>query len=258
MRSYEETGKTVDEALSNVLRRLGLDRDEVTVHVLSEGRAGILGIGAEPARIRVDIPDPGEPLAGEAEDDDLDAEDSAAVAELDEVEADEEEYEELDLDEVADVGQTIVERILDTLQLDALVEVRDTPDDLLETGAPELTLDITGRDLGILIGRRGETLSSLQFIVNLLLSRKLEQRASVLVDVEGYRLRRQRTLRGLAQRVAERVVSSRQSVTLEAMPPAERRIVHLTLADHPSVRTFSTGTGDDRKVVVAPKLGDTF
>lgn len=256
MRSYEETGKTVDEALSNALRRLGLDRDEVTVHVLSEGRAGILGIGAEPARIRVDIPDPGEPLAGDA--DDLDAEDGVAVAELDEEDADAEEYEDLDLDEVADVGQAIVERILDTLQLDALVEVRDTPDDLLETGAPEITLDITGRDLGILIGRRGETLSSLQFIVNLMLSRKLGQRASILVDVEGYRLRRQRTLRGLAQRIAERVVSSRQSVTLEAMPPAERRIVHLTLADHPSVRTFSTGTGDDRKVVVAPKLGDTF
>ena len=250
MRSYEETGKTVDDAIANALRRLGLERDEVNIQVLSEGRAGILGLGAEPARIRIEIPDPGEPVdvaevAPEAS--------VTAVAE-DEAEIDEiEEIEEIDLDEVADLGQTVVERILDALQLDALVEVRDTPADLVATGSAEIILDITGRDLGALIGRRGETLAALQFLVNLILARKLEQRVSVLVDVEGYRVRRERSLRGLATRVAERVAANNQAVTLEAMPPAERRIVHLTLADHPAVQTFSTGVGDERKVVIAPK-----
>lgn len=255
MRSYEETGKSVDEAVANGLRRLGLERDEVTVHVITEGRAGILGLGSEPARVRIDIPDPGEPLTGGPNVEptaelveEVDDEDAAEA-----VEDEEEEYEEIDLDEVADVAQTIVERILDALQIDALVEVRDTPADLIETGSPELTVDIAGRDLGALIGRRGETLSALQFIVNLVLARKMEQRVNVLVDIEGYRVRRERSLRGLATRMAERVAANHQAITLEAMPPAERRIVHLTLAEHPAVHTFSTGVGDDRKVVIAPK-----
>ena len=249
MRSYEETGKTVDDAIANGLRRLGLDRDEVTIHVISEGRAGILGLGAEPARIRIEIPDPGEPVDVAPL---ADVEPTAAVA-LADLDEDEELEEEIDLDELADVAQTVVERILDALQLDALVEVRDTPADLIATGSPEVTLAITGRDLGALIGRRGETLAALQFIVNLILARKLERRASVLVDVEGYRVRRERSLRGLASRVADRVAANHQPVTLEAMPPAERRIVHLTLADHPAVQTYSTGVGDERKVVIAPK-----
>ena len=249
MRSDEETGKTVDDAIANGLRRLGLERDEVTIHVISEGRAGILGLGAEPARIRIEIPDPGEPV-DVAPLADVEPTAAAALADLDE---DEELEEEIDLDELADVAQTVVERILDALQLDALVEVRDTPADLIATGSPEVTLAITGRDLGALIGRRGETLAALQFIVNLILARKLERRASVLVDVEGYRVRRERSLRGLASRVADRVAANHQPVTLEAMPPAERRIVHLTLADHPAVQTYSTGVGDERKVVIAPK-----
>ena len=249
MRSYEETGKTVDDAIANGLRRLGLERDEVTIHVISEGRAGILGLGAEPARIRIEIPDPGEPVDVAPL---ADVEPTAAVA-LADLDEDEELEEEIDLDELADVAQTVVERILDALQLDALVEVRDTPADLIATGSPEVTLAITGRDLGALIGRRGETLAALQFIVNLILARKLERRASVLVDVEGYRVRRERSLRGLASRVADRVAANHQPVTLEAMPPAERHIVHLTLADHPAVQTYSTGVGDERKVVIAPK-----
>ena len=249
MRSYEETGKTVDDAIANGLRRLGLERDEVTIHVISEGRAGILGLGAEPARIRIEIPDPGEPV-DVAPLADVEPTAAAALVDLDE---DEELEEEIDLDELADVAQTVVERILDALQLDALVEVRDTPADLIATGSPEVTLAITGRDLGALIGRRGETLAALQFIVNLILARKLERRASVLVDVEGYRVRRERSLRGLASRVADRVAANHQPVTLEAMPPAERRIVHLALADHPAVQTYSTGVGDERKVVIAPK-----
>ena len=250
MRSYEETGKTVDEAIANGLRRLGLERDEVTIQVISEGRAGILGLGAEPARIRIEIPDPGEPVEVAPL---ADIEPTTAVALVDRDEEDLEEEIEIDLDELADVAQTVVERILDALRLDALVEVHSTPADLVATGSPELTLEITGRDLGALIGRRGETLGALQFLVNLILARKLERRVSVLVDVEGYRVRRERSLRGLATRVADRVAANHQPVTLEAMPPAERRIVHLTLADHPAVQTYSTGVGDERKVVIAPK-----
>jgi spoIIIJ-associated protein len=102
----------------------------------------------------------------------------------------------------------------------------------------------------VLIGRRGETLTSLQFVTNLILSRRLRRFARLGVDVESYRLRREESLRGLAQRMAERVQASRQSVTLEAMPPHERRIIHLTLNDHPHVMTQSIGEDAERKVVI--------
>lgn len=114
-------------------------------------------------------------------------------------------------------------------------------------------LDIHGQDLGILIGRRGATLTALQFITNLILSHRVRQWVQVTVDVENYRLRREASLRGLAERMAERVRTAQQPVTLEAMPAHERRIVHLALADNPYVSTQSIGQDEDRKVVIVPQ-----
>jgi spoIIIJ-associated protein len=133
------------------------------------------------------------------------------------------------------------------------IEVKPVPETAGDDGFAA-SLDVVGaEDVGILIGRRGETLSSLQFMVTLIVSRKVGHWTKVLVDVEGYRARREVSLRSMASRMAQRVVQTRQPVALEAMPPNERRVIHLTLQEHPSVTTSSSGEGDTRHVVILPK-----
>jgi spoIIIJ-associated protein len=114
-------------------------------------------------------------------------------------------------------------------------------------------VDLNERDQNTLVGRRGETLDAIQFLVNLVLSRQTDNWARITVDVEGYRLRRKHSLINLARRTAEQVQTRGQAIPLEAMSPAERRIIHMTLADHPSVTTESSGAEPDRRVVVLPK-----
>ncbi len=118
---------------------------------------------------------------------------------------------------------------------------------------PEFVLDIVGADLGILIGRRGETLRDLEYICRLIVSQEMHHTVRFAVDVEGYRARRERVLRELARRMADRVRQNRQPITLEAMPPHERRIVHITLREHPTVKTQSIGEGEHRRVMILPK-----
>lgn len=116
------------------------------------------------------------------------------------------------------------------------------------------SIDITGEDSGLLIGRRGETLRALQFLVNLIVRQRLKEQAQrVVLDIEGYRERRYSSLHDMALRVAEKVAGTGRAVSLEPMPAAERRVIHLALADHPRVSTESTGMGESRKVTIAPK-----
>jgi spoIIIJ-associated protein len=119
-------------------------------------------------------------------------------------------------------------------------------------GMIQSVLDVDGEDLGLLIGRRGQTLASLQYLLNLILAKQLGKRVAFGVDVDGYRRRREEALISLARRSASRVRSTGRSVTLEPMPPNERRIVHITLADDPAVITVSIGEGDARKVAITP------
>ncbi len=118
------------------------------------------------------------------------------------------------------------------------------------TPSGNLVFNLEGEDAGLLIGRRGETLASLQFLVNFILSRKLKGRVSVVIDVEGYKQRRDEALKALASRMAEKVVATGRPVTLEPMPARERRIVHMALSDHPKVSTESVGQGEARKVTL--------
>ena len=118
-----------------------------------------------------------------------------------------------------------------------------------EVGGP--IIDLSGEDSGLLIGRRGQTLQSLQFLVNLIVRRKFDD-VRVVLDVEGYRQRRESSLRDMATKVASRVAQSNRSVTLEPMPPADRRIIHTTLSEYPGVTTESAGVGDNRKVTIMP------
>ena len=121
-----------------------------------------------------------------------------------------------------------------------------------DSGGP--VIDITGDDSGLLIGRRGETLRALQFLVNLAVRNSLGgEGVRVILDVERYRERRHNSLHEMALRVADRVANTGRAISLEPMPAAERRVIHMALADHPGVSTESTGFGDSRQVTVAPK-----
>ncbi|MCL5109760.1 MAG: protein jag [Chloroflexi bacterium] len=231
MESLEVSAKTVEEAIRVALAKLGKTRDEVHISILSEGSRGILGLGGEEARILV------APIEDEEE--------GAAQGE-------EEAGPEATTEDLLALGTEVLERLLSGMRVKAEVTVRQTVPDADGQSTPAV-LDIKGDDLGILIGRRGETLTSLQFVTNLIISRQLRRFARLGVDVESYRLRREESLRGLAQRMAERVRATHQSVMLEAMPPHERRIIHLTLNDSPYVSTQSIGEESERKVVIMPK-----
>lgn len=217
MESVDVSAKTVDEAVEKALAQLGLDRSEVEIEVIKEGRTGILGIGGEEARVVVR---PKSEVALQGED--------------------------------VQCAMEVLQKLVSLLGIDATVQVRapETPGD--GVGLVKAVLDVSGEDLGILIGRRGDTLASLQYVVNLMVGRRLKTKTAFGIDVEGYRRRREQSLRKLALHMADRVKGTRQTVTLEPMPPNERRIVHLALARDPAVITESIGEGENRKVVIYP------
>ena len=117
-----------------------------------------------------------------------------------------------------------------------------------------LFVDVSGDDLGILIGRRGETLTALQYITRLIVAKELEEPVAVVIDIEGYRARREQQLRRLARRMADQAIELGRTMVLEPMPANERRIIHIELREHPSVTTESIGEGPRRKVTIIPKL----
>ncbi|MFH1560494.1 MAG: RNA-binding cell elongation regulator Jag/EloR [Chloroflexota bacterium] len=209
METLEVTGRSVEEAIEIALNQLGAERNQVEVDVISPGKGGILGFGAEPARVRVTLTTPPSGLL--------------AVAKL------------------------TIDNLLRTMKVSALASLRPQQPGQQDT----VEMDIEGEDSGLLIGRRGETLRALQFIANILVGQRTDGR--VILDVEGYLERRYASLRTLATRVAERVLATGHSITLEPMAPNERRIIHITLADHPRVITESTGVGEGRKITVSPQ-----
>jgi len=218
-RSVEVTGKSVDEAIEKALEQLEADRDRVQIQILAEGSRGVLGLGAEKARVRVTL-----------------SEEESAPPEMD----------------VAQLALETLRNLLRYMGIQAEVVVQEASGD----ESLPVVLEVKGDNLGILIGRQGETLRDLQYITRLIVSRKLQRWANVVVDVEGYKRRRQRTLTELAERMAKRVVTDGRPMTLEPMPAHERRIVHMALRDHQSVSTESTGEGSRRKVVIVPKESD--
>jgi spoIIIJ-associated protein len=220
MEEVEASGKTVDEAIASALEQLQMDRSQVEVEIISAGRAGLFGLGGENARVMV------RPITTE----------------------------QVGLDSpTIKMAVEFLQRLLELMSIDAEVTARlpETPGD--GVGRASAVLDVAGEDLGILIGRRGSTLASLQYTVNHMVSRQLKSKALVTVDVEGYRRRREENLKGLALRLAEKVKNTGRTITLEPMPANERRIVHLALAGDSQVTSFSLGDGESRKVAISLK-----
>lgn len=153
------------------------------------------------------------------------------------------------------VAKEIVRELLERMGVVADVVAVDNPSSvpLDPEEPPTVFIDVLGQDLGMLIGRRGEHLAQLQYLVNLLVNRRIETWTRVVLDVEGYRTRREESLVGLAERVGRQVARSRRPIVLEPMPPNERRIVHLTLRSNPDVTTESSGEGAARRITVQPR-----
>ncbi len=152
--------------------------------------------------------------------------------------------------ELVEVAKGVLEMLLSLLEIPASVESSTEEE---EGEISPITLDVRGEDLGILIGRRGQTLASLQYMVRLIVGHQTQVGLPIIVDVEGYKERRYEALRKLAWRIAEQVKDSKSPFSLEPMPAFERRIIHITLADSPDVITESSGFGEVRKVVIRPK-----
>ncbi len=232
--SLEVIAPTVEEAIARGAEELGIPEDELQVEVLDEGGKGFLGISPRQARIRlsVGIPDstieqPASEESGSAE---LSDEDSEAVRAA---------------------HDTVVE-LVQRLGLEAQVTAEWGEKDPKARIRP-LLVDVQGNDLGILIGHGGETLTALQYISRLIVAKELQKPVAVVIDIEGYRARREEQLGRLAQKMAAQAAELDQTMELEPMPPNERRIIHVALRDNPAVTTESIGEGSGRKVTIIPK-----
>ncbi len=249
--SAEYSARTVDEALRHAAEALGLPIADVEYEVVKDSSRAFLGVlRTGQAIIRVWPPTTGEgevvPTAElvKATEPEERAESEAPAAIL-----------ERNPPELEREACEVVSTLLDKMGLLAAVEVVDQGGEVdrdAEEVSP-LCLNVVGDDLGILIGRRGETLRDLQFITRLILRRKLGVWPNLVVDVEGYKDRRADVLGSLASRMADRVRQTGSPGVLEPMPAYERRIIHLTLSDDPDVYTESTGEGEARKVQILPK-----
>lgn len=153
------------------------------------------------------------------------------------------------------LGKEVTRELLAQMGVNADVMAVDNPSvmPIAADDPPTVFIDIMGRDLGMLIGRRGENLGQLQYMVNLLVNKRSDEWLRVIVDVEGYRSQREESLIGLAERVARQVARNRRPISLEPMPANERRIVHMTLKEQPDVRTESSGEGPNRRVTIYPQ-----
>lgn len=232
--TIEITAPTVEEAIEQGASELGVAKESLYVEILDEGGRSLLGLGARPARVRLTV------LSGRSSSRPASRPSPAAPVTAE------------DTEEALRVAREIVEELLQRMGVDAKVTSAWAKADA-ESDEPPLLVEIHGDDLSILIGRHGETLAALQYIARLIVGKELQRQVPMILDVEGYRARRERQLRQLARRMADQAVEQGRTLQLEPMPAFERRIVHIELRDNPQVTTESIGEGDQRKVTIIPR-----
>ncbi len=292
MQSVEVQGRTVDEAVRVALSRLGRSYEEVDVEVLKPGTPGVLGVGAEDALIRVTVrqgniarqpmspqpqgyypgnmiqPPMGQPIPnarpaaipamGQPIPNAIIPPGPPMGVPMEQVVQSRGGNQTFDVNELANLGRDVITNILRRMRIQARPQIEFLPPEPDENGeedtqSPVVTINLIGSDLGVLIGRRGEALTDLQYVFNLILNKKTRTWGKIMIDVEGYRTRRKANLVNLAHRMADQVMATRQPMTLEPMPAYERRLVHIALLDHPYIRSESFGEGEERKVTIFPK-----
>ncbi len=228
----ETEGDTIDAAIENALRLLGVEREKITVEIVSEGRKGILGFGSQKAKIRAELrksvvllktAEP-KPIAAEAPAPSIEA----SMA--------------------ADKAKQALEEILNRMGVEATVQQKSA------AKGDEIILDIRADNSGLLIGRKGQTLEALQYLITRIGGeRQGAEGPHIVVDVENYRERRRRSLEDMALRLGEKAKRQRKTVTVDALSAADRRIVHAALQDDPWVSTKSLGQGSYRRLLIIPE-----
>lgn len=232
MEYVETEGKTIDEAIENALRILAADRDRVTVDIVAEGSKGILGFGAQKARIRASlrrslIKEEKQAERQPSEEKRITEEGAAAVSQK---------------------GKEVLAEILSLMGVSAPIEVK--PGEIEE----EIILEIHGDNGGLLIGRKGQTLEALQYLLTRIISeRQGKEGPQVVVDTEHYRERRRKSLEDMALRLGEKAKRQRKTVTVDALGAADRRVIHVALQDDPWLTTKSLGTGGYRRLLIIPE-----
>jgi len=266
--TLEIIAPTAEEAIEQGLNELGLARDQVEIEILDEGSKGLFGLGNRQARVRLtlknqgpDTPTKEAPASAPApqaveqdqdfEEEDEDDFDDDFEDEEDDVFDDGTDYS-ADLENVSAIAKATVMELLEKMNLPR-VKVEATilhPED--EMDRPGIHINILGDDLSILIGKQAETLNALQYITRLIVGKEVGRGVNLVVDVEGYRTRREQNLRNLARRMASQAVKTGRKQMLEPMPANERRIIHLELRDNHDVSTESVGEEPRRKVTIIP------
>ncbi len=278
MQSVKTTGKTVEEAVQKALLELGIEEADAEIRVIEEGTKGIFGLGKKDAVVEVSVKGeetaPEEAaaavaaiFAGEEPAETAETPETAETAEapaekteeteetVSEVETEGEKperkreerpFSKEEQDETAEEAKKFLEGIFRAIGLSVTIEKMANEDRVL--------LNLHGDGLGILIGKRGRTLASLQYLTNLAAGKLYHHRYFVLLDVENYRIRREQTLTTLALRLADKAKRTGAPVALEPMDPAERRMIHLALQEDPEVMTESEGEGSYRHIVILPKM----
>ena len=236
MKTVEKIASTVENAIESGLMELGIKRDQAKIEVLEEeGRKGFLGLfGMKMARVRISCLD-----------DDRVSQEKARLRKSSEKRS-QDGFGDINTDEdIGEVACGFLKEMIEAMEIEASFEVEKKDD--------QFTVNISGDDLGMLIGRRGDTLESIQFLTNLAVSKKMAERKRVVVDIEGYRKRREETLVRLAQKLADKARKTGSRVVLEPMSPQERRIIHVALQDDSTISTYSEGQEPNRRVVISVK-----
>jgi spoIIIJ-associated protein len=279
--TLEIIAPTVEEAIQQGLDQLGLTADAVSVEVLDSGSKGLFGLGGRQVRVRISVnpppapevpastPEPKPAPAKKAESkpkvkdakprtEKKQAEPKAETKPVPKPEPKQEPKPvpqrpaHVEHDTVLNAAEEIVSKLIHhmgmTAQVSAHYDDSDGGDD-----HRTIQVDVRGEDLSALIGRHAETLAAFQHVASLIVGKQTQQWVQVVVDVEGYRARREKQIRQLANRMADQVTKTGRKVTMEPMPSSERRVVHIELRGHPAVKTESTGEEPYRKVVILPK-----
>ena len=263
----EKTGKTIEEAIQAAIAELGVKESDVEVEVLEEPSKKFLGLfGGNPAKIRATLKEVEPPKVKEIPvvkpvevveparvEEEIPVEPVVApaiepVLEPSPVEEEVSEPEPFNREKSIEAAKNFLQEVFAAMKLEVTMEVEEFEDSCV--------FDLSGKGLGVLIGRHGQALDSLQYLLNLAVNRKNEsEKIYFILDVEDYRRRREETLTKLAKSVAERAIKTRKDVKLEPMSRHERKIIHTVLQENNRVETHSAGEDPYRYVIVSPKRG---
>ncbi len=238
--TQEFIAPTVEEAIEQGAKHLGVVVEKLDVEVLDQGSKGLFGLGSRQARVRISLSND-EPIQKKPE------KPVPAPKVQNEVQQAKEEK-----DSVLKLAEDVVLDLLQKMHVEAQVEANYLPP-VDDRDQKMVQVEIQGKDLSILIGRRSETLNSLQYISSLIIAKELGEWVPLMIDVQGYRERRERQLKLLARRMADQVIHTGRRQNLEPMPANERRIIHLELRNHDTVTTESVGEEPNRKVTIVLK-----